>query len=109
MRPSATQRSSLGPTFSRKLPRSPFPAAGTANWVTVAAALLSFSSRLGRSKAAAKGVVTNPAGDRQHGKGSELSGKISHQEMKLLDAAPFERDFGRERDRGETNSEAEEP
>src|ERR1700722_7966414 len=69
----------------------------------------SFASRLGRAEAAAKRVVADPARNRQHRKGSELSGKITHQEMELLDVALVERDFASEGDRRETDSEAEEP
>src|ERR1700676_3793756 len=68
----------------------------------------SFAGRLGRAEPAAKVVVTDPAGNRQRRKESELSGKITHQEMELLDAALMERDFASECNRGETDSEAEE-
>src|SRR5580692_5946701 len=69
----------------------------------------SFASRLGRAEAAAKRVVADPARNRQHRKGSELSGKITHQEMELFEVALVERDFASEGDRRETDSEAEEP
>src|SRR5580704_13793422 len=71
--------------------------------------LVQATSRLGRAEPAAKGVVTDPAGNRQHRKGSELSGKITHQEMELFEVALVERDFASEGDRRETDSEAEEP
>src|SRR5580692_13080073 len=68
----------------------------------------SFTSRLGRAEPAAKRVVTDPAGNRQHREGSELSGKITHQEMELLDVSLVERDFASEGDRRETDSERSE-
>src|SRR3984893_9823379 len=69
----------------------------------------SFSSRLGCAEPAAKRVVTDPAGNRQHGKAPELSCEIAHQEMKLLDAALMERNLAGQCDRGETNTKTEEP
>ena len=70
---------------------------------------ISFASPLGCAEAAAKGVGIDPAGDRQRRKGSELRWKITHEKMELLDMTLMERDFAGECNRGETDSEAEEP
>ena len=67
-------------------------------------ARFSFAGRLWCAEAAEEGVVTDPAGDCQHGKGTELSRKIADQKMELLEACPLKRKFAGQGDRGERDS-----